>query len=91
MQTGSQLEKGDAKAVSAALNEAWLADFTKSAQELSATDASKASLKGVLTGIDGLRSAANSNDVKSTKKAYVALVSSLSSWADAAKLKVPGL
>lgn len=61
-------------------------DFEKAAKQLSASDSEKAAAEQVFSGISSLKSSASSGDLKGSKKTFVALVKSVSSWASATNL-----
>lgn len=79
--SGSQIESGDLRGASATLSDAWAGEFEVAARSLSTSDAAKASVDAVFTGLSDTKSAAGAGDANATKKSFVTLVAALESWA----------
>uniref|UniRef100_A0A383WCK5 Maintenance of Photosystem II under High light 2 C-terminal domain-containing protein n=1 Tax=Tetradesmus obliquus TaxID=3088 RepID=A0A383WCK5_TETOB len=84
--SGSQLEAGDLKGLSANLGSGWVGEFQRATSVLDASDAEKAKAAAVFDGISSLRDVANKGDLRGSKQQYVALVAALNDWASSTGL-----
>eukprot|EP00882_Tetradesmus_deserticola_P003034 GHRQ01003221.1.p1 GENE.GHRQ01003221.1~~GHRQ01003221.1.p1 ORF type:complete len:217 (+),score=83.40 GHRQ01003221.1:835-1485(+) len=80
-QSGSQLEAGDLKGVSANLSSGWVGEFERATSVLDASDAEKAKAVAIFDSISSLRDIASKGDLRGSKQQYVALVAALNEWA----------
>jgi hypothetical protein len=83
---GSQLESGDVKAASSTLSGSWVSSFSTASKGLSTTDSAKEGAQSVADGLDALKAVASKGDLAGTKRQFVAVVSSVESWAAGAGL-----
>lgn len=85
-EAGTKLEKGDARAVSSALSESWVSDFSSAARAVSSGDAATKAAESLLSGIDELKKVSGGGDAKQTKKEFVKFVGGFSDWAKKADI-----
>lgn len=84
---GQQLADGQVGAAADILGGPWAGDFRRAAQELSASDAARASAARVLSSLSDLQASAQRGALRDAKQSYVALVTSLQGWASDAAVK----
>ena len=69
----------------------WVAEFQKAADTVSTSADSKSAVSDAFVSIDKIGTSARQGNAGAAKKAFVAAVSSLQSWASATQITVKGL